>query len=195
MPAGRTGLYGVMDSHADTELRRKKAFELRVAGLSYKDIFEEMKKDKSLSLPGTFSLQVVQQDIFRELEEIKVQIKDYAFEVMEIDLVRLENLLMIYYNKALSGDEKSANLALRIMERRSRMLGLDTPRKLEVHDWRSEVIELYKSGKLTRDQIEKELGNELTGKLFESGGVEFTESREAETSRDEDSIIEGKLAG
>ena len=184
-----------MDSHADTELRRKKAFELRVAGLSYKDIFEEMKKDKSLSLPGTFCLFTVQQDIFRELEEIKVQIKDYAFEVLEIDLVRLENLLMIYYNKALSGDEKSANLALRIMERRSRMLGLDTPRKLEVHDWRSEVIELYKSGKLTRDQIEKELGNELTGKLFESGGVEFTESREVETSRDEDSIIEGKLAG
>lgn len=169
--------------------------EFRIAGLSYDDIFKELNKDKSLFLPDNYSVSAVVIDVRRSIESIRSKAADYAVEILEIDLLRMENLLMVYYNKALAGDAAAANLTLRIMERRSKVLGLDTPRRVDVHDWRSEVIELYKSGKLTRDQIEKELGNELAGKLFESGSVEFSEDGKAESGRNEDNIIEGKLAG
>lgn len=182
-----------MKQDADVQLRRRKEFELRVAGLSYRDIYEEMKKDISLFLPTSFSLDMVKMDVYREIENVKTQIKDYAFEVYEIDLARLENLMLVYYDKALNGDERSANLTLRIMERRSRMLGLDSARKVEVKDWRSEIIDLYNKGKLSRDQIEKELGNELARQVFESGVVEHPENREVEDAGEGD-IIEGKLA-
>ena len=184
----------IADLSSDTILRRNRVLELRVAGLSYGDILVELKKDKRLSLSPGFSENSVIVDIVRSIEEIRSKSADYALEILEIDLLRMENLLMVYYNKALAGDVAAANLTLRIMERRARVLGLDTPRKVEVRDWRSEVIELYKSGKLTRDQIEKELGNELAGKLFESGSAEFSEAGKAESGRNEDNIIEGKLA-
>lgn len=185
----------IADLSSDTILRRNKVLELRIAGISYDDILIELRKDKRLSLPSTYFVAEVRVDIIRSIEEIRSKSADYALEILEIDLLRMENLLMVYYNKALSGDAAAANLTLRIMERRSKVLGLDTPRRVNVHDWRSEVIELYKSGKLTRDQIEKELGNELAGKLFESGSVEFSEAGKAESGRNEDNIIEGKLAG
>jgi hypothetical protein len=175
-------------ANSSTTLRRRREFELRVAGLSVKDIYEEMVKNYE-DLPLAYSTNTITTDIERELQDVKNEVKDYAFYVLEFDLLRLENLLMVYYNKAITGDEKSANITLRIMERRARMLGLDTPRKIEVHSWRSEIIELWKSGKLTREQIEKELGNELARQVFEPGVNEFTPSGEAEIIRED--IIEG----
>ncbi len=43
--------------------------------------------------------------------------------------------------------------------------------RLKVDDWRSEIIELLKSGKIKPEQVEEELGGDLAAELFESAGV------------------------
>jgi hypothetical protein len=44
---------------------------------------------------------------------------------VEIELERLDDLTQIYFGKAREGDYEATGLVLRLMERRSRMLGLD----------------------------------------------------------------------
>ena len=43
--------------------------------------------------------------------------------------------------------------------------------RLKVEDWRSEIIELLKSGKIKPEQVEEELGGDLAAELYESAGV------------------------
>jgi hypothetical protein len=71
----------------------------------------------------------------------------YAAEsVREVELERLDELSRRYFRAACAGDSKSAELLLKISERRAKLLGLDAPMQsqLEVITYDStELIKQY----------------------------------------------------
>lgn len=47
----------------------------------------------------------------------------------------------------------------------------DLTNRVKVDDWRSELIELLREGKVTPEQVQEELGRDLAQEFFESAGV------------------------
>lgn len=64
--------------------------------------------------------------------ELKRTITPVAEDVRCLELTRLDQLLTVFYAKALKGDGWSMDRVLRIMERRASFLGLDAPRDVKV---------------------------------------------------------------
>jgi hypothetical protein len=48
------------------------------------------------------------------------------------DLQRLDDLVEVVHRKALEGDNAAVHAEVKVLERRSRMLGLDAPRQLDM---------------------------------------------------------------
>lgn len=101
-------------------LRRKTVWDMRMAGFTMDEIARKM------SIPsGT-----VKSDIHRELNQIDIT-RQLESEVI-IDLARLERLLRSYWTKAMEGDLDSAIFCMKVLERKSKLLGLDAPKRVDV---------------------------------------------------------------
>jgi len=159
--------------------RRKKALEFRLLGLSYEQIYmqmlEELGEDE---LPPSYSASNAYNDVKWCLNEVKREMQETAKEVVIIELTRLDALYMTMYNLAMAGDVRAVDKCLKIMERRAKLLGLDKPSQVKVSDWRSEVLALLASGKLTIEQVKDELGEEVAREIAESRGVGRLEAGE-----------------
>jgi predicted DNA-binding protein (UPF0251 family) len=98
------------------------AMELRLAGMSYRQIGDKMG--------------VSQQSAFRYVKTaIKSIQKDYAekaHELVTIDLAKLKQIELAMYGKVMKGDLNAIDKLLKVMERRARLLGLDAPKQIEV---------------------------------------------------------------
>ena len=67
----------------------------------------------------------------KALEEEQEALKDLKVKVKEIELKRLDLLQAAYYEKAMSGDKDSFLVVHKIMERRAKYLGLDSPTEIK----------------------------------------------------------------
>lgn len=157
------------------EQRRARVLELRVSGLSLTQIAEVIKNDYG-EFVGVYGKNSVHDDLMAILNRSVKMSDELGRAYRELELEKLDGLWMAMYSKALQGNEKAAMVCLRIIERRSKFLGLDAPSQVKVRDWRSEIIELIQNGKITLETARQELGEELYLQLIESRG---------------DSIIEG----
>lgn len=169
--------------------------ELRIAGLNYKDILAQLVVEFGDRLPPNYNTFALSKDVTRSLNIIKDKVREKSHEIMELELLRLDSMEMVMLDKAMGGDVKAANLVLRIMERRSRYLGLDKPSQVTVRDWRSEVIELVKAGKVTMDDVRRELGDELAGQVIESGGISLIEGHTIKEVEPEEGTLSDEVAG
>lgn len=97
--------------------KRRQALELRKAGVGYEQIALKV----GYSGPGA-----AYREIHAALREIT---REPAEELRTLETERLDRMLMGLWEKARSGDLKTVDRVLRIMERRSRLLGLDAPVK------------------------------------------------------------------
>jgi Homeodomain-like domain-containing protein len=95
--------------------RRQAAFEARKRGYTYERI------GRMLGI----SRQAAYKTVKSELVKIELKTAETAEEIKRLELERLDALQNAFWEKAISGDEKAANHILRIMERKSRLLGLD----------------------------------------------------------------------
>lgn len=100
--------------------KAQEALRLRRMGVPYPDIARRA---------GYADRRGAQRAVYRELE---AQGADDAHEVRKMEVERLDFLLMAMWNKAMRGDGWSVDRVLRIMERRSRLLGLDEPLKQQM---------------------------------------------------------------
>lgn len=102
----------------DPELidKERKALELRRAGMSYDEIAVAVGYTRS---SGAWN--AVQRAMKRTLRE------SGADEVRDQELDRLDRLQRAVWPRAIQGDLPAVGAVLRIMERRSKMLGLDAP--------------------------------------------------------------------
>ena len=107
-------------STIDAKVRAAKALELRMEGMKFDDIANEL---------GYNSKQAAFDAVSRELKAIT---REPAEEVLRIDLERLDRMWGIHYLNAQAGDATALSSCMRIMERRARLLGLDAPSKNEV---------------------------------------------------------------
>ncbi len=101
--------------------RRLMALELRKGGATYRAIAKEL----GYGGPGA-----AYKAIDRALKEV---LRDPAESVRSLELERLDAMLMGIWPSAKGGDPAAIDRVLKLMERRSRLLGLDAP----VRTWMS----------------------------------------------------------
>jgi hypothetical protein len=112
--------------------RRAEALELRLAGCTYQAIGERL----------GCSYQRVQTIIKRELERLTAQRTEAAQALVTQECERLDRLQLGLWGKAVKGDIDAVNTLLRLMNRRAKLLGLDTPTTLGVNVSRVSPITL-----------------------------------------------------
>jgi hypothetical protein len=102
--------------------RQLQALDLRRRGYSYRKIAAELE----CGLTTAF------RDCTRHLEDVREKCREKAEQINDLDLERLDEALMAIWDKVEQGDCKSIETMLKIMERRAKMLGLDSPDRHEV---------------------------------------------------------------
>jgi len=88
------------------------ALQLRASGATYKQIAE------ALGLPNLMAA-------YRLVtQEVDNAIRESAAEILELELTRLDRLLMAVYPAAINGDLQAIDRALKIEDMRAKLLGL-----------------------------------------------------------------------
>jgi hypothetical protein len=120
--------------------RQEKAIALRVAGGTYRAIAAAL---------GVSSMQA-HRDVVRSLKE-SLRLRDgSADELRALELKRLDALLVACWPRAQQGDCESIRCAVRVSERRSKLLGLDAET--------SSRLELTGEAVVTTDAADRPLG-------------------------------------
>ncbi len=170
--------------HIEATKRRAEALNLRTQGLSYKSVFEAMiAKFGRDALPDSYDERNCYKDIAYELDRLRKNNIESAHMLRMVQSERLDQLLTATMMIAMDYENspetrlKAIDRVLNIENQRAKLYGLYAPAQVKVSDWRSEIIELVKSGKLTKQQVEQELGSDVTRELLESGSIDVVEGR------------------
>jgi acyl carrier protein phosphodiesterase len=97
--------------------RAARAFALRKAGLSYRDIGLELGVNHA----------TVYKDVQVTIKQFLDEAREHHAQIMAIEAARLDDLQRVMWEKAAMGDRRAVDTVLKIMERRAKLLGLDTP--------------------------------------------------------------------
>jgi len=105
--------------------RRIDALNMRKAGASYRAIGRKL----NISEAQAF------RDVKTCLEDLAVEQEQSALELRQMELERLDAMLLANWSRAIGNENVPADLKaqdriLRIMERRAKLLGLDAPTKI-----------------------------------------------------------------
>jgi hypothetical protein len=98
-------------------LREAEAVELRAAGVCFAKIGEKLEMSES----GAYLA------VKRVLERVIAQATETQGENVCLALLRLDTMLTALWPRVLAGDPQAVAAALRVEERRARMLGYDAP--------------------------------------------------------------------
>lgn len=117
--------------------RRQQALDYRIAGLTFQQIGDKLGITK----------QAAHALIVAALDDINKKTAIDAEKLREMELERLDSLWRTVYPQAKSGNLGATDRALKIMERRARLLGLDAPVKndlttngKDITDYRDAII-------------------------------------------------------
>lgn len=160
-----------------TMSRRRDVLDMRIKGFTYQEILSEMKKKYG---NDKYTLNTIHFDVGIVLDDLRNIVKEEAEDILHIELNRLDNMQKAIYERALDGDLKAITMVLKIMTQRASLLGLNKPREIKIRDWRSDILDLVKTGKITIEQVRQEIGDELTTELLESRNDSGDQSGEVE---------------
>lgn len=107
---------------AKTAERRRKAVEMRLSGLDWQTIADKLKYA---------SRGAANKDVSRAVDLLTREVVTAAAELRDLELLRLDRLQAAMWRDAMNGDDKAVRAILRIMDRRARLLGLDTPKTIK----------------------------------------------------------------
>ena len=115
----------VSSEESEAEMRRRDArvYELRIQG----NTLEQIASEVGYSGPsGAWQAhqRIKSEWIFESIEEAR-----------QLELMRLDELQVAVWDRAINGDLPAAHCVLKIMDRRAKLLGLDKPEKVEVNKW------------------------------------------------------------
>lgn len=99
-------------------------FELRLQGFSYR----EMAKMAEAHFGVKMSHETARRRVEKAIDE---RVRPQAEQYVEEELARLDRYLTKLEPGVAVGDEKAVNAALRVSERRAKLLGLDQPVKVD----------------------------------------------------------------
>lgn len=100
--------------------QRIKCLQLRKLGLSYQEIGDQL----------GISRQQAHKHVWKALDQYAITTEEEVAEAKATELARLDGMLKGHYPKAMAGHVGSAQICLKINERRSKLLGLDAPTKI-----------------------------------------------------------------
>ena len=103
----------------DRAERKKNALELRLAGASYRDIAQALEVSPATAL----------QDCKEALADIPAQQAD---EMRTVELSRLDRLQRAVWPRAIKGDLQAVDRAIKIIDRRAKLFGLDAPQQVQI---------------------------------------------------------------
>lgn len=159
-------------SHAAQVAHRRTVVAANLlSGMSYREIATALKGKPEGASPATIARDV--QAILAEWRKDRVAQADAWTELQSKRLDRAVNAI---WAEVQAGNLAAIDRLQRLIDQQARLLGLD---KREALDWRFEVLLLHVQGKLTRGQIEEELGPNHARELFESIGLSVDETGEA----------------
>jgi DNA-binding transcriptional MerR regulator len=107
----------------EAALHEQQALELRLAGMTYKEI------GKALGLTAAGTHKAVK----RALDDVAEETAEKAEQVRALELERLDKMNKAIWGQVLAGNHGAVDRALRIMERRSSLLGIDAPKKQDLN--------------------------------------------------------------
>lgn len=113
---------------ANREARRKQVAANLLAGLTYRQMAEAL----------GVSLGTITKDVRLIIDHWRKEQVEDVDGWMQVQLRRLDTMLKAIWNDVLNGDLKAADTALRIIERQSKLLGLDRLER-SIVDWREEA--------------------------------------------------------
>jgi hypothetical protein len=133
---------------ARTTARRARVLELRKAGASYREISEQVHA----------SLRTVWRDVRVELRKLAEETRDTTEVFRAMEMQRLDRLQLSYWPNAVGFTDKdgkphpasvkAAEIVLRIMEQRAKLLGLNAPTLVEVGG-SMEVVQVFQQAQLS----------------------------------------------
>ena len=135
--------------------RQQQAWQLRLAGHSLREIARQL----------GVSIGTVCGDVQRAFQEYQEQWRAEAKHFAELDLARIETILARLWPGVLQGDVKSCLAALRVLERRAKLLGLDAATKVQlsqdesapsVDDLRQRLVAALGGNQVTIEEVRAE---------------------------------------
>ncbi len=126
---------------AATAEKQRRALALRRGGATYDQI------SKELGYAGASRAYNLVKDAIAAIP------REEAIEVREMELQRLDVMLVALWPKARAGHAESVDRILRIMKRRAEYLGLDAPKKQEHSGPDGGPIELDAAGERVRSRL------------------------------------------
>jgi DNA-binding transcriptional MerR regulator len=127
-----------------SRLRSQQAIRLREAGLTHKQIAEQL---------GYANESGAYKAVTRELQILSNELGESREAVQTLELSRLNQMQSANWRSVLQGDTQAISTGIKIMERRSALLGLDAPRKeeirmrVEVFSWNEAVRDILSAFK------------------------------------------------
>lgn len=106
---------------------------LRRTGMTYEKIARAaVKKFGADNLPNGWDKLYAYKDVKREIDKIRSTLREDAGEIVELELQRLDEMLVGLWAKARRGNTAAIDRVLKIMERRAKFLGIDAPERREL---------------------------------------------------------------
>jgi len=116
----------------DTATRRREIIRLRKKGATWRAIASQMiSRHGEEVLPSGFDHRYACNDFRRVLKKTREETRQEAEDARDLELMRLDEMQRGLWEKAAAGDTQAVSAALRVMERRARLLGLDEPERFE----------------------------------------------------------------
>lgn len=111
--------------------RQVEALRLRASGMNYEEIGREMGIPKGSAY----------RHVMKALAALRENVKEEADQVRVLELQRLDRLFKRAFEAVDSGDIRAIDQAIKCMDRRAKLLGLDMPAKLAQTDSQGRDIE------------------------------------------------------
>ncbi|MFB7082561.1 hypothetical protein [Streptomyces sp. NPDC056308] len=134
--------------------RRADAIDLRLAGVDWLTIARKLAADPAINTTGAAYpqgygidryakgqeppaedalIRAVCKDVREALKERTTELDEQVDELRTVEAERLDRLFFVAYKQAIrDGELPAIDRALRVMERRAKLLGLDRPEKKEI---------------------------------------------------------------
>lgn len=108
------------DTRMKAQLLRRNVVELRMSGATITQICERLSIGRATA----------HRHLEKAMADVQTEIEGPAQQIRRMHYARLERLLLGAWGNAIKGDNQAIDRVIRVLERQSKLLGLDAPTKL-----------------------------------------------------------------
>ena len=134
----------------ETAERRAFVLDCRRSGMKYADIAEATAEKFGIdNLPKGWDSRYAYKDVKREMDKLRDQMAEDVEDIRQMEIDRLDDMLAGLWEDAKDGKPQAVDRVLKIMSRRSKLVGLDAPTQI------SSIVRNIDLEKLSDDQLER----------------------------------------